>query len=87
MYSYSDDSNLAQMLQFCIFSGAFMVSSQDLRQAGAGGVGAGIWSSSAALQTVPKVRIKKCKTVGNQTLVYCLWSWDFYYDLSILLST
>ena len=41
-----------------------MVSSQDLRQAGAGGAGAGIWSSSAALQTGPAVRIKKWIKVG-----------------------
>ena len=52
-----------QLLQFFIFSGALMVSSQDLRQAGAGGAGAGIWSSSAALQTGPAVRIKKWRKV------------------------
>ena len=40
-----------------------MVSSQDLRQAGAGAAGAGIWSSSAALQTGPAVRIKKWRKV------------------------
>lgn len=45
------DSAKRKMSSSRINIGALMVSSKDLRQAGAEGAGAGIWSSSAALQT------------------------------------